>query len=390
MEWFKYLDEAQIIKWRHWLHQHPELSFQEYETSAYIEKELQAMDNIEVTRPTETSVLGIIKGTKPGPVIALRADIDALPIDEETDVEFRSANAGAMHACGHDTHAAMLLGAAKVLSQITGELSGTIKLIFQHAEETTPGGAQQIIATGCLDDVDMFYGSHIMAPYPAGHVYTLDGPMMAAQNSFHLTIQGRGSHGSMPEKSIDPISVGAAVVMNLNQIVSRNIGPFQNVVVSFGQFSSGNVFNVIPDKAYLEGTVRTNMPDARAFVEKRIREIIDYTCKAYGATYDLNYVHGYPALINDAACTDIARRAAASVIDEDLRHEATRSMGSEDFSYYTEKAPSTYVVIGGGDDSDGCPYVNHHPKFNVVESSFINGTKMYVAFALEAMSSFKK
>lgn len=390
MEWFKYLDENQIIEWRHWLHQHPELSFQEYETSAYIEQVLKSMANIEISKPTKTSVLGVIKGNKPGPVIALRADIDALPIEEEAEVAFRSQNSGVMHACGHDTHAAMLLGAAKVLTQITDQLSGTVKLIFQHAEETTPGGAKEILATGCLDDVDVFYGSHIITPIPSGHIYMLDGPLMAAQNSFHLMIQGCGSHGSMPEKSIDPITIGANIITNINQIVSRNIGPFENVVISFGRFSSGDVFNVIPDKAWIDGTVRTNTPEARIFVEKRIREIIDCTCKAYGADYELNYVHGYPALTNDRDCTGIARRAAAATFEEGLYHEGQRAMGSEDFSYYTEKAPSTFVIIGGGDESDGCPYVNHHPKFKVREDTFINGTKMYVAFTLEAMKTYKK
>ena len=389
MEWFKYLNEDQIIKWRHWLHRHPELSFQEYETSAYIRQALTAMGSIEVSQPTKTSVLGVIKGSTPGPVIALRADIDALPIQEEAEVPFVSQNDGVMHACGHDTHAAMLLGAADVLSKITDRLSGTVKLIFQHAEETTPGGAKEILATGCLDDVNVFYGSHIMTPYPAGHIYTLDGPVMAAQNSFHLMIQGRGSHGSMPEKSIDPITVGANIITGLNQIVSRNIGPFENVVISFGRFSSGDVFNVIPDKAWIDGTVRTNTAQARTYVEKRIREVIDYTCKACGADYELNYVHGYPALTSDKDCTDIARRAAKATFAADLCHEGKRAMGSEDFAYYTEKAPSTYVVLGGGDESDECSYVNHHPKFTVREDVFINGTKMYVAFTLEAMKTLK-
>lgn len=390
MEWFKYLDEAQIIEWRHWLHQHPELSFHEYETSAYIENVLKSMDNIEIIRPTKTSVLGIIKGKNPGPVIGLRADMDALPIQEETDVPFQSQNPGVMHACGHDTHVAMLLGAAKVLSQITDQLCGTVKLIFQHAEETTPGGAKAIIETGCLDDVDMFYGSHIMVPFPLGQVLTLAGPAMAAQNSFHLTIQGRGSHGSMPEASIDPITVGADIIMNLNQIVSRNIGPFENVVISFGKFASGDVFNVIPDKAYLEGTVRTNTPDTRTYVEERIKTVIDCICKAYGAEYELEYVHGYPAVSNDETCTEIAKRAALSIFEEGVWGEGHRSMGSEDFSYYTEKAPSTFVILGGGNADNDCPYVNHHPKFKVDERAFINGTKMYVAFALEAMKSFDK
>lgn len=390
MDWFKYLDEEKIIEWRHWLHQHAELSFREFETSDYIESVLKTMDNIDIVRPTRTSVLGVIKGQKPGPVIGLRADIDALPIEEETDVPFRSQKPGVMHACGHDTHAAMLLGAAKVLSQITDQLCGTVKLIFQHAEELTPGGAQEIIATGYLDDVNLFYGSHIMTPYPAGQIYLLAGPAMAAQNSFHLMIQGRGSHGSMPELSIDPIMVGADIVMNLNQIVSRNIGPFENVVISLGRFTSGEVFNVIPDKAWLDGTVRTNTPEARVFVEQRIRAVIDGICKAYGAEYQLNYVHGYPALFNDEQCTNIARQAATSLFEEGVYTEGSRAMGSEDFSYYTQKAPSTFAFIGGGDESDGCPYVNHHPKFKVIEGAFINGTKMYVAFALEAMKSNTK
>lgn len=389
MEWFKYLDEAQIIEWRHWLHQHPELSFEEYETSAYIEKQLQAMEHVEILRPTKTSVLAIIRGNKPGPVIGLRADIDALPIQEETDVPFRSERKGVMHACGHDTHAAMLLGAAKALSQMSGQLNGTVKLIFQHAEETTPGGAQEILATGCLDDVDMFYGSHIITPCPAGKILLLSGPIMAAQDSFHLMIQGRGAHGSMPEKSIDPISVGADIIMNLNLIVSRNIGPFENVVISFGKFSSGDIFNVIPDKAWLEGTVRTNTPEARAFVEKRIRGIIDCICRAHGAVYELKYINGYPAVINDETCTEIATRAAASIFESGVYSPGRRGMGSEDFSYYLSKAPATYAIIGGGDKNDGCAYVNHHPKFNVVESAFINGTKMYIAFTLQAMKEYK-
>lgn len=387
MDWFRYLDEAKIIEWRRWLHQHAELSFQEFESSSYIEGVLKAMGNIEIVRPTKTSVLGIIKGDKPGPVIGLRADIDALPLEEEADVPFRSQTSGVMHACGHDTHAAMLLGAAKVLSQITDQLSGTVKLIFQHAEERTPGGAQEIIATGCLDDVNMFYGSHIITPCPAGQIRLLSGPFMAAQDSFHLMIQGRGSHGSMPELSIDPITIGADIVLNLNQIVSRNIGPFENVVISLGRFTSGEVFNVIPDKAWLDGTVRTNIPQARTLVEERIRSVIDGICKAFGAEYELNYVHGYPAVINDQKCTDIAWQAAASLFEKGVYTDGTRAMGSEDFSYYAEKAPSTFAIIGGGDESDGYTYVNHHPKFNVLESTFVNGTKMYVAFALEAMKS---
>lgn len=385
MEWFRFLDEEKIISWRHWLHQHPELGFEEHETSAYIENALKSMPNIEVVRPTATSVMGIIKGKSGGKTVALRADIDALPIEEEADIPFRSINKNRMHACGHDTHAAMLLGAANALSQMTDEFSGTVKLIFQHAEEITPGGAQEILKTGLLDDVDYIYGSHIMTPGKAGKIQMLSGSVMAAQNSFHLTIQGKGSHGSMPETSIDPIAVGAAIVTNINQIVSRNVGPFENVVISFGRFTSGDVFNVIPDKAFIEGTVRTNTKERRILVEERIRSVIDGICKAYGATYELNYVQGYPAVTNDEFCTELARKTAKDLFSAEEYGEATRMMGSEDFSYYLEKIPGTYVVIGGGTEEDGCGYVNHHPKFQVMETALLNGVKMYVGFALEAM-----
>lgn len=385
MDWFRYLNEDKILEWRHWLHRHPELGFQETQTSAFIEKALKDMEHVEVQRPTETSVLAIIRGKNPGKTVALRADIDALPIEEESEVDFRSETAGMMHACGHDTHTAMLLGAADALSHMTEEFSGTIKLIFQHAEEISPGGAQEIIKTGVLDDVDCFYGSHIMAPYPAGKIFVLSGPLMAAQNSFHLTIQGKGSHGAMPERSIDPIMVGADIVLNINQIVARNVGPLENVVVSFGRFTSGNAFNVIPDTAKLEGTVRTTTQEMRTYVEGRVKEIIDHLCKAHGAEYELTYVQGYPAVINDEGYTKMAEKVAAELFGAENCLQATRAMGSEDFSYYQEKAPGTYVILGGGTAEDGCGYVNHHPKFKVMEHTFLNGTKMYVGFALEAL-----
>lgn len=385
MDWFRYLNEENIIAWRHWLHRHPELGFHETQTSAYIEQELRKMEHVEVLRPTETSVLAVIHGKGPGKTVALRADIDALPIEEESDVDFRSETPGMMHACGHDTHTAMLLGAAEALSRMTDRFTGTVKLIFQHAEEITPGGAQAILAAGVLDDVDCFYGSHIMAPYPAGKIFVLPGPLMAAQNSFHLTIQGRGSHGAMPDRSVDPIMVGADIVLNINQIVARNISPLENVVVSFGRFTSGNAFNIIPDTAKLEGTVRTTNPEMRSFVEKRVKEIIDHICKAHGAEYELTYVQGYPAVINDEACTKMAEKVATELFGAENCLQATRSMGSEDFSYYQQKAPGTYVILGGGTAEDGCGYVNHHPKFKVMESTFMNGAKMYAGFALEAL-----
>lgn len=385
MDWLTAVNEEKIIEWRHWLHRHPEVGFHEYETSAYVEAELKKMDGIEIVRPTETSVLAVIKGKGPGKTVGLRADIDALPIEEEADVAFKSEKPGVMHACGHDTHTAMLLGAADVLSRMRDHFSGTVKLIFQHAEEVTPGGAQAIIATGHLKDVDIFYGSHVMAPMAAGSIHIGAGPLMAAQNSFHLTIQGRGSHGSRPQSAIDPISIGAQIVNNLNLIVSRNINPLDNVVLSFGNFHSGSIFNVIPDTAMLDGTIRTTTPEARALMEKRVREVIDGICKAHGATYTLEYVHGYPALINDKDCAELVWQVAEGLFGKDCLVEAERTMGSEDFSYYGYQAPSVFVFIGGGDETEGCGYVNHHPKFAVQDDVLHKGTKLYVGFALAAL-----
>lgn len=392
MDWFKYLDENQIIEWRHWLHMHPEVANNEVNTSAFIEDTLRKIGNIEISRPTPTSVLGVIKGTKAGEgkTIGLRADMDALPVKEETDVPFKSQNEGVMHACGHDTHVSMLLGAANVLSKITDQFSGTIKLIFQHAEELLPGGAKFIVETGVLDDVDMFYAAHIIAPLKLGHYFISSGPVMAATNSFGITVKGRGAHGSMPNLSIDPIMVGADIVMNINQIVSRNINPFDNVALSFGQFASGDIYNVIPDTAELKGTFRTYKPEVRAYVRDRIGEIVEHICKAHGADYDIDYIDGYPPVVNDENATQIAWAAAEKVLGKDIVEDGERGMGSEDFSYYQEKAPGFYGFLGGGDESDGCAYPNHNPKFKVMDSAMLNGAKMYIGFALEAMEELSK
>lgn len=383
MDWFKYIDEQEIIEWRRWFHQHPELGRQEYKTSEYIETELKKM-NIEVIRPTPTSVLGIIKGENQGKNIGLRADIDALPIEEETGLPFRSQNKGVMHACGHDAHAAMLLGAAKVLSQIKSIIHGEIKLIFQHSEESNPGGAKEIIATGALDDIDYYYGSHILTPIKAGEIQILSGPIMAAQDLFRLNIYGKASHGSIPEKAIDPITIGSQIVISVNQIVSKNLSPFDNVAISFGRFKSGNVFNVIPGEAFLEGSIRTYSKESRKYVKKRFFDTIDYICKLHGAKYEIEYIDGYPLLVNDVSCANLAKKTGEELFGEGVCVEGSRSMISEDFSYYLEKAPGVYAFIGGGNEAENCKYVNHHPKFNIVESSMINGVKMYVGFALNA------
>ena len=269
----------QIIKWRRYLHEHPEVSFKEVETAKYIYNELSKFPNLKLSTPTENSVVAILKGKNPGKTIALRADIDGLPIIEEADVDFKSKNHGVMHACGHDTHIAMLLGAVKYLSQIPEKLAGTVKFIFQPAEECPPGGAKCIVEAGIIDDVDFIFGLHIFPKIETGYIGIADGPLTASADIFEINIQGKGSHGSMPELSTDPILTGVEIVNNLNNIVSRNISPMDNAVISIGQFISGEVHNIIPDTANIKGTVRANNHKTRLFLKKRIEEVVEHVCK---------------------------------------------------------------------------------------------------------------
>ncbi len=373
----KYLVEEEIIEWRRHFHQNPELSFQEYKTSAYIEEQLKAM-GIETMKPTPTSVVGVIKGDGEGKVIGLRADIDALPITEEAAVDFKSTEDGVMHACGHDTHAAMLLGAAKVLVNNRDAFNGTVKLIFQHAEELIPGGAIEIVKSGMIDDLDEIYGIHIFPNIPVGHVLSRPGPVMASSDVAKLKIQGKGAHGSMPDQSIDPVMIGSLVNLNVNQIISRNVSAFDKAVISTGVFQAGAASNIIPDTAHLEFTIRTMSEEVRMFIKERIEKIAKGICEANDATYELDYELGYSVVENDPNCLENVKKAAAVVLGENGYAEMPQMMGSEDFSAYKQIAPGAFMGLGGGVAADGYGYVNHHPKFCVDESALIYGTKMHV------------
>lgn len=379
------MPEKEMIEWRRHLHRHPELSFQEVETAKYIRKVLAEFSNIEVSTLTDNSVIGTLKGSKPGKTVALRADIDALPIVEESDVDFKSENDGVMHACGHDTHTAILLGAAKTLSGLQSEIVGTVKFIFQPAEEEPPGGAKFLVEAGVMDDVDMVFGLHIAPNIPAGMVGIKDGALTAAADIFELTIQGRGSHGSTPELAIDPILIGAEIISNLNHIVSRNVSPFADVVISIGEFKAGQKANIIPDTAKITGTIRTNDNEIRAFVQKRIEEIISGVCQMYGATFDLNYILGYTPVINDTKATDIVRQAASQVVGEKGQFDMPSMMGGEDFSAYTDVVPGSFFILGGGTAADGCGFMNHHPKFKVLEECFKVGAAMHTQIVLDIL-----
>jgi amidohydrolase len=381
--WVKNISENEIIEWRRHVHQNPELSFKEENTATYVADLLKSFGNIEVIRPTKTSVLGILKGTNPGKTVAFRADMDGLPIQEETGLAFASQNKSISHACGHDAHTAMLLGTAKALSTMKGQIKGTVYFLFQHAEEEAPGGALDIIKSGALKDVNAFFGLHVIPNFPVGHIGVLpNGAASTTSDGFFLTINGKGSHGSMPQLGVDPVVVGAELVTALQTIVSRNITPGEMAVITVGKFQSGDAPNVIPDKAELAASIRTITDETRTLVEARIRTLIENITKANGATYDLKYILSYPAIKNDPALNALVKASATKALGKDRVFDAPRMTASEDFSYYNQIAPTVFMILGVGEG-----VANHNPKFNLDEKALINGATAEVQIVLDYLNN---
>lgn len=381
--WFQQIPTEDMIRWRRHIHQNPELSFKEYHTSAYVEEILRSFGNIEIEHPTETSVLAIIRGTQKGKTILLRADMDALPMQEESGLPFASTVKQVAHTCGHDTHTAMLLATANVLNKMRDTLHGTVKLIFQHAEELNPGGSQAIVDSGCIDDADAVVGLHIIPNLPCGsiHVHS-SGAATTAADGFFLHIQGKGSHGSMPQNGIDPIIVGTQIITQLQTIVSRMVTPGELAVISVGEFQAGEAANIIPDKAYMSASIRTVDETTRQKIAEHVKDIIQHTCKVYGAEYDLDYQFAYAAVINDAAVSRLVMESAAQVLGEEYVYEAPLTSASEDFSNYRQIAPVCFVQLGGGTAEEGCGFANHNPKFMIREEAMVNGVKTEVQTVL--------
>lgn len=373
---------SEVFEWRRTLHRHPELSFEEHWTSQYIEDELKQMDGIAISRPTPTSVLGIIKGGHPGKKIGLRADIDGLPVNEErTDIDFVSEVPGKMHACGHDGHTSILLGAAKVLSQNKDQLHGEVYLIFQHAEELIPGGAQEMVATGIFDDLDFIYGQHLFTPIPTGRIGIKNGPITSNSDGFELVIQGSGGHASQPELTVDPVIIGTQIINQFQAIVSRITSPLDSVVISTTNFHAGSAKNIIPDTAQLAGSVRTIDDDTRMLVKEKMEQAVKSICDMYGATYDFNFQFGYAAVVNNDEKTDEVREIAVEKFGDKV-FEYPLAMGGEDFSAFSRLVPSTYAWIGAGNNEKDMEYPHHHPKFGIDEDGFIDGVKMMVYVAM--------
>ena len=370
------------VRLRKIFHENPELGFEEYHTSSTIENYLKELGLEVQTGLAKTGVVGILRGSKPGPVIAFRADIDALPIQEETGVSFSSKKQNIMHACGHDMHTAMLLGAAKALSQIKEHISGTIKFIFQPAEEMLAGG-KYMVAEGALKnpDVDFIFGFHVWPDLPIGQFGFKSGPLMASMDSFEVTLKGKSGHGAAPHQGIDAIVGGSQVINGIQSIISRETDPLDSVVITIGSLEAGNGFNIIPEKATFKGTVRTINKDTRQKVSEDFKRIIEGMSSALRLNPEIKYTFGYPITNNTKEYVDYAKQLVESLMDKNVVVDLENpSMASEDFSYYLEQVPGAFIFLGVKDD-DGGAYKLHHEKFLPDESAMKGGISLYIALA---------
>lgn len=369
----------EMVTIRRYLHQHPELSFQETNTAQFIKSYYEKLGITVEGNIGGNGVIAKIVGGKQGKTVALRADFDALPIQDEKDVPYKSLIPGVMHACGHDGHTATLLVLAKVLNEMREELEGSYIFIHQHAEEYAPGGAKSMIEAGCLEGVDTIFGTHLWATIPTGTIQTRVGPIMAAADRFEITINGMGGHGAHPHTTKDAIVTASQLVVNLQQIVSRKVNPIESAVVSVGTFVAENAFNVIADKAKLIGTVRTFNEEIRTQIEKEIERITHGTCLTNDSTYDYLYERGYPALVNHAEETQFLMECAARVPEVQTVEETAPQMGGEDFAYYLQNVKGTFFFTGAG-TADAYPH--HHPKFDIDERAMLIAARTLGAAAI--------
>lgn len=370
-----------VVGWRRHLHQHPELSFCEKSTSQFVADTLASFGGLEITRPTPTSVVARLAGRVPGPVLAIRADMDALPIKEANSHDFVSRNVGVMHACGHDGHTAMLLGAAKILVTRRDELRGEVRFLFQHAEELYPGGASELVRAGVLLGVDMIIGAHLWLALPCGQVGVKAGPLMASLNTFRVTVEGTGGHAAMPQQTIDPIAVAAQIITNLQHVVSRNVDPLASAVISVTQINGGTTTNVIPGSVVMAGTVRTFDPALRAKIPELMERVIAGVTAAHGARYRWEFEPGYSAVINDAEASELVRRAVVRALGREFLVDATPTMGAEDFSAYQQRTPGAFFFIGARNEERGIVHPHHHERFDLDERALDHGTRIFVAAA---------
>ncbi|RXT08734.1 M20 family metallopeptidase [Ammoniphilus sp. CFH 90114] len=372
----------ELVKIRRDFHMYPELSFEEESTPKKVAEFLTSLGLEVRTGVGGRGVVGLLRGGKPGKTVALRADFDALPIQDEKEVEYKSRIPGVMHACGHDVHTTTLLGVAQLLSEVREHLQGNVVFIHQFAEEVAPGGALPMIEDGCLDGVDVIYGAHVWSGIPIGKLGYVEGYMMAATDDFDIEIMGKGGHGATPHLTVDSLVVGSQLVLNLQQIVSRRVDPLKPAVLTVGSFISGNAYNVIPNTAKLMGTVRTFDEEVRDDMEDSLKAVTEATCLASGAQANVVYHRGYPAVWNHPEQTRVIVEQAKEVLGTENVFEMKPIMGGEDFAYYTQKVPGSFFFVGGGNPELGADYPHHHPKFDVDEQSMLVAGKVFLSAVL--------
>ncbi len=374
---------AETVAWRRHLHRNPELSFHEHETAAFIAQALRDIGLEPLEGVGGTGVVAHVRGGEPGPVVALRADIDALPITEDSGVDFPSERPGVMHACGHDVHTACLLGAAKLLHQNREALAGTVRLVFQPGEEQIPGGANAMIAAGVLGEMDgvaapvRMFGQHVAPQLPAGVLGVRSGAFMASADEIYLTVRGQGGHAAQPEVLVDPVLVQAHILVALQSVVSRNCPPGVPSILSFGRVEALGATNVVPDVVQIAGTFRSMDEDWRARAHGLIRLIAEQTAAAFGATCGVEIRIGYPALVNDPESAAIARTTAEALVGAARVVDLPMWYASEDFAFYAQRVPAAFSVIGVGPSPHGL----HTPRFVVDEEALRVGPAFLAALA---------
>lgn len=375
------MSKEELITYFQWFHSHPELGNEEFETTKKI-REILEREGVEILKTgLKTGLVARIEGKEKGPVIGLRCDIDALPIQEESGLSYASVNEGRMHACGHDFHTVVMLGTAIWLHQERERFSGTVKVIFQPAEEVTEG-AEKVLKTGVLDDVSCYLGIHSYPQFENGSVGIKEGAVMAAVDRFAVRITGSGAHAAQPQKGIDPLVVQAAVILNAQTIVSRNLNPFSRAVLSFTHVEGGTTWNIIPEEVFLEGTVRTLDEEDRILVKTRFAAMVQATAQAYGAGVKIDWREGPPAVVNDTKLCRLAREEAAEQGLEVRVQEDT--MGGEDFSLYLKEKKGIFIRIGTG----GC-YPGHHAKFTADPEAIYPAVGYMAGLAIRCLAERK-
>ena len=370
----------QVVLDRRHLHMHPELGYQEHQTARFVAERLRA-HGVEVrTGAAETGVVGLIRSGKPGRTVLLRADMDALPIQEENDVPYRSQEPGVMHACGHDGHTAILLSTARVLAERRASLAGNVKVVFQPAEEGG-GGAERMIAEGVLEEprVDAVFGLHLTQERPAGTIGARPGPIAAAADNFQLEIVGRGGHAAKPHTSVDAALVAAQVMVSLHAIVSREVKPGEPAVITVGLIQAGTAPNVIPERALLAGTVRTFDEQLRQDLARRVEEVALGVARAMRAEATCTYEWGYPVVVNDAGMAELAREVAREVVGAERLVEQEQGMFGEDFAYFLQQRPGCFFNLGTRNAAKGLTSGHHHPRFDIDEDALPVGVQMFVS-----------